>query len=107
MPPRCIPLTAAINGRTSVWPDSDERCMRAVQFVGQNGWVVNELGIVANTIDGGKTWKFQADTNMKALRMQFIDARNGWIIGADRNGSKMQIARTTDGGATWATSQPQ
>ena len=93
------------NVRLAGFPD--ERCMRAVQFVGQNGWVVNELGIVANTIDGGKTWKFQADTNMKALRMQFIDARNGWIIGADRNGSKMQIARTTDGGATWATSQPQ
>ncbi|CAN7450051.1 hypothetical protein LJR034_002848 [Caballeronia sp. LjRoot34] len=30
------------------------RCIRAVQFVGQNGWIVRAAGIVANTIDGGK-----------------------------------------------------
>lgn len=93
------------NFRINGFPEA--RCLRAIQFVGQNGWIVNELGIVVNTTNGGKTWQFQADTGIKALRMQFIDARNGWIIGAYKTGSKMQIARTTDGGATWTTSQPQ
>jgi photosystem II stability/assembly factor-like uncharacterized protein len=55
-----------------------------------------------NTIDGGKTCSFQADTLMDARCMQSM--RNGWILGTDIV-SKMQIARTTDGGTTWTSAQ--
>jgi photosystem II stability/assembly factor-like uncharacterized protein len=81
------------------------RCRKAVQFVGQNGWIVDDEGSVINTIDGGKTWQFQADVALNAERMQFIDAQNGWIIGAARNSSKLQISRTTDGGTTWTVAK--
>ena len=83
----------------------EARCRKAVQFVGQNGWIVDAIGTVMNTTDGGKTWQFQADAGIDVVRMQFIDARNGWIVGAKRNESKLQISRTTDGGATWTASQ--
>jgi photosystem II stability/assembly factor-like uncharacterized protein len=83
----------------------EARCKKAVQFVGQNGWIVDSIGTVMNTTDGGKTWQFQADAGIDAVRMQFIDARNGWIVGAKRNESKLQISRTTDGGATWTATQ--
>lgn len=91
------------NVRTGVLLGTE--CIRGIQFVGQNGWLVSARGNVAKTTDGGKTWDFQAGTGIDARRMQFIDARNGWIIGAELHGSKMQIARTTDGGTTWTTSQ--
>jgi len=83
----------------------ESRCINAVQFAGQNGWVVNERGIVGNTTDGGKTWRFLADAKIDAKHMQFTDAQNGWIVGAARNTSKLQISRTTDGGATWTVSK--
>ncbi|QIE24668.1 YCF48-related protein [Caballeronia sp. SBC2] len=54
------------------------RCIRAVQFVGQNGWIVSAAGIVVNTIDGGKTCSFQADTLMDARRMQLMRVMDGF-----------------------------
>ncbi|WP_213768342.1 PKD domain-containing protein [Caballeronia sp. dw_19] len=89
----------------SVGGGLESRCKRAVQFVGQHGWIVDDTGSVINTTDGGKTWHFQADAALSAERMQFIDAQNGWIIGAARNSSKLQISRTTDGGTTWTVSK--
>lgn len=83
----------------------DVRCLRAVQFVGRHGWIVTDRGTLMNTIDGGKTWNFQAETGVDAKRMQFVDARNGWLLGTNGDSSKMAIARTTDGGTTWTSAQ--
>jgi PKD repeat protein len=79
----------------------EDRIQQAIQFVGQNGWIVDTHGTVMKTTDGGKTWHLQAETGIGAIRMQFIDASNGWIVGSVGVGRKMTIARTTDGGATW------
>ena len=54
------------------------RCIRAVQLVDQNGWIVSAAGIVVNTIDAGKTCSFQADTLMDARRMQLMRATGGF-----------------------------
>lgn len=81
--PRCSSLCGH-QRRSKSWENVrlsvplEGRCIRAVQFVGQNGWIVSAAGTVVNTIDGGKTCSFQADTLMDARRMQLMRATGGF-----------------------------
>ncbi len=64
------------------------------------GWLRGQ-GIL-HTADGGRSWTLQrSDRNPDAnnalpLQMQFLDARQGWVLD-----DKSQLHRTTDGGQTW------
>lgn len=78
---------------TSVWFNS-----------ASTGWVVGKSGVLLRSTNGGLGWAQQPSLlataeNLECVR--FVDARHGWIVGGAGN---CFVARTRDGGATWATS---
>lgn len=64
-----------------------------------HGWLTFSNGLIAKTVDGGKTWcdlSTLMALNTKAdqrLRVYFVDSSNGVALGGDR-----QLYETTDGG---------
>jgi photosystem II stability/assembly factor-like uncharacterized protein len=80
-----------------------------VDFVdADTGWIVGELGNIFHTADGGRTWKAQQESLLGGgiynpldlptfFGVHFIDRVNGAAAGLEG-----KIARTRDGGATWA-----
>ena len=66
-----------------------------------NGWLSgfednpSKLGTVYSTADGGSSW---TTSTAIAGRPFFIDSQHGWAPGAGSS-----VARTTDGGQTWAS----
>lgn len=79
-----------------------------IQFVTPSrGWLQTHYasdGGVLGTHDGGLTWQTQ-DTGLPGTSdikdMQFLDEKTGFLL-ANVGSGKRQIARTLDGGATWA-----
>lgn len=64
----------------------------------KEGWYVAN-NTAEHTVDGGVTWQPQTlPPNTWANAVHFVDARNGWAVGAESN-----IVATKDGGATWVT----
>ena len=89
----------------------------SLSFVDQNhGWAVGDKSILLETVDAGKTWTLHKITSAseKALSadeavasqdpvlydVQFLDAKNGWVVGEFGH-----ISHTTDGGQTWTEQQ--
>lgn len=80
-----------------------------VQFIDpERGWVVGEFGNIYHTSDGGESWVQQQESLLgdgffnvldlpTLFGLHFIDAENGIAAGLEG-----RIARTTDGGKTWA-----
>lgn len=81
-----------------------------VQFVDRlTGWIVGEFGKIYHTSDGGKTWVEQQEALLGGeglydvldiptfFGVSFIDHKNGVVAGLQG-----RIARTRDGGKTWA-----
>jgi len=81
-----------------------------VQFIDSStGWVVGEFGKIYHTGDGGKTWVEQEQSLLGSsglydvldiptfFGVSFVDHRNGIVAGLQG-----RIARTRDGGKTWA-----
>jgi photosystem II stability/assembly factor-like uncharacterized protein len=80
-----------------------------VRFVNPStGWVVGEFGKIAHSSDGGATWDSQEASLLGRdvvdvldlptfSGVDFIDERRGVATGLGG-----QVARTTDGGRTWA-----
>jgi photosystem II stability/assembly factor-like uncharacterized protein len=78
----------------------------SVRFDGKKrGWVVGSVSrgdrvedsILAITRDGGATWQvLQAPSRQELIHIDFIDDKNGWIVGAGG-----AILRTTDAGESW------
>lgn len=77
----------------------------------EHGWVTGQDGLILHTTDGGKTWRKQesnavfteldGSTNLAYLfSITGLDAERLWAVG-DRS----MLVRTTDGGATWTSSQ--
>ncbi len=73
-----------------------------------NGWVVGEFGSIYHTSDGGQSWSEQQASLIGAevvdlldlptfFGVNFLDAQNGLVSGLDG-----KIARTKNGGETWA-----
>lgn len=74
----------------------------------QTGYVVGEFGKILKTIDGGKTWTekeaslaggdyFDVQELPTFFDIDFRNATEGIVVGLDG-----RIARTSDGGETWA-----
>jgi photosystem II stability/assembly factor-like uncharacterized protein len=64
---------------------------------------VDEPAYILKTIDAGKTWKSVYKNETKGMfldAMDFIDDKNGIVVGDPINGHFF-IARTNDGGETW------
>ncbi len=84
----------------------------------QRGWVSFRSGAVFSTTDGGDSWELLEGINGVEIGTNsvfFLDDRNGWIAGwrgkakGASGGVEFvkyltdgMVARTTDGGATWA-----
>jgi photosystem II stability/assembly factor-like uncharacterized protein len=63
-----------------------------------HGVIAAESGVILRTVDGGETWDRVLPTGPVYAHnrdVEFIDARNGWIIG------RQGVRRTEDGGETW------
>jgi photosystem II stability/assembly factor-like uncharacterized protein len=64
---------------------------------GDQGWAVGAFGTIAQTRDGGVTWRVQSSPTAEQLfDVAFADPQHGWIVG--RSGT---ILHTDDGGQTW------
>lgn len=74
-------------------------------FINSNiGWAVGTNGLILHTKDGGKHWKRQkSGTKSELWKVQFVDAKRGWIIGnkvTEGSGTSI-ILHTEDGGEHW------
>jgi len=64
------------------------------------GWVggkalSNKMGLVARTVDGGKSWRVsEVPGTLEIQSLDFVDGSIGWAVGFD-------IHKTVDGGRTW------
>ncbi|MFQ5628670.1 MAG: T9SS type A sorting domain-containing protein [bacterium] len=66
------------------------------------GWIVNLLGEIYKTEDGGESWRLQWRTGIAAFRsVGFADSLNGWA-GALRG---FPLYKTNDGGGIWSEVQ--
>ncbi|HWS60930.1 MAG TPA: YCF48-related protein, partial [Flavobacterium sp.] len=79
------------------------------------GWIMkssaddngNFLGTnLYKTINGGSTWTrtiLSTNAGDAGIQVQFVDANNGWVLIYNMDTSTPIFKRTTDGGATWTT----
>jgi len=70
--------------------------LRALDFVGNEGWAVGRFGSIIHTTDGGDTWAFQNSAAVNTMfDVDFSDNLHGFAVGQGI------ILRTTDGGQNW------
>jgi len=70
--------------------------LRAVDFVGSQGWAVGMNGTIIHTTDGGDTWTFQTNPATNTLfDVDFSDNLHGLACGHNH------LMYTTDGGQNW------
>ena len=86
-------------------------CLLRMQMVNNNnGYFAGECGYFAKTTDGGFhltpiTIPFAGINNL--YNMDFINQTTGWVIGGiPQAGGSALVARTTDGGLSWADQTP-
>ena len=71
--------------------------LRALAFVGSEGYAAGNDGAIFHTVDGGASWEKQSwRSNPTLWKASFIAADSGWI-----SGSRGCVLRTFDGGVTW------
>jgi photosystem II stability/assembly factor-like uncharacterized protein len=83
--------------------DIDAHDLFAVTCVGNlDGWAAGAGGLVAHTMDGGRTWTRQDARTSASLRaIRFTSATTGVVAG-----DAGTLAVTSDAGATWTTVAP-
>lgn len=68
-----------------------------IEFVGTNGWLIDQIGNIMKTTNGGSSWSAQVSGFSAGLNsISFINQNEGWIAG-----NSGLILHTTDGGANW------
>ena len=75
---------------------------------GERGFIVGDDNYFAVTVDSGRTWTnrtiglptWASLTDVQAV--YFADSQRGWVVGRVADGNGPRMARTTDGGLTWA-----
>jgi photosystem II stability/assembly factor-like uncharacterized protein len=83
----------------SSWSPNTTGALNAadIEFVGLNGWLVDQIGNILKTTNGGSSWSTQVSGFSAGLNsISFIDQNEGWIAG-----NSGLILHTTDGGANW------
>ena len=71
--------------------------LRAVTFLGSEGYAAGDNGSIFHTTDGGDSWEKRSWRSTPTLwKASFIAADSGWI-----SGQRGCVLRTFDGGATW------
>lgn len=80
----------------TITPPANSYYLRAVDFVGNEGWAVGRFGTIIHTTDAGDSWAFQTNPATTTLfDIDFSDNLHGLACGYDI------ILYTTDGGQTW------
>jgi photosystem II stability/assembly factor-like uncharacterized protein len=85
------------------------RLYKDLYFVNESvGYIVGGIGasgVIAKTVDSGKSWTTLIDTNNSAgyKSMHFINENEGWVVGFGGmdNFDPDRIIHTKDGGKTW------
>lgn len=86
-------------GTWSVSSLNEDAVITQIQFFDtQNGLVLGESGLMAKTVDGGKSWHPapKIPDAFYPLGSYFSDSQHGWISGLSGT-----ILHTADGGKTW------
>ncbi|MCK4673764.1 T9SS type A sorting domain-containing protein [candidate division WOR-3 bacterium] len=84
----------------STWPTvsapANSYYLRAVDFVGDEGWAVGRFGTIIHTTNGGNSWASQTSPATTTLfDVDFTDNLHGIACGYDI------VLLTTDGGQNW------
>jgi photosystem II stability/assembly factor-like uncharacterized protein len=67
----------------------------------KNGYAISQDGGIADTEDGGLSWKsIPSPVTFSLRKIQFTDSNTGYIIGGDRTGA--YLLKTIDAGQTWS-----
>jgi photosystem II stability/assembly factor-like uncharacterized protein len=106
-----IALVVALNwagGPSASPPSASSRPITTMHFFNADvGWVLS-LGTLLMTRDGGRHWRDitpgRPEPAIELTAVQFLDPIRGWTIGG-YGAHSVQVFRTTDGGATWKSSQ--
>ncbi|MDP3149508.1 MAG: T9SS type A sorting domain-containing protein [Ignavibacteria bacterium] len=76
------------------------------------GWIVSDIspfstdaGSIAQTLDGGKTWRYQDTLTAIMFGIEFVDSLNGFAVGTNVRFSTGFIYSTTNGGKQWTYKQ--
>ncbi|MHB1412434.1 MAG: YCF48-related protein [Thermoleophilia bacterium] len=99
----------ADGGKTWMNASGFSTYVNSVQLVGNGVGFAVGYGAIYKTIDGGNTWTKYTGAGSTADEMArtdfrsvvFIDANNGYAVGAGYNYAYGRIASTNDGGVTW------
>lgn len=89
-------------------PEQEDATLHAVDLVGSRmGWAVGDHGVVWNTVDGGRSWEFQATPVDCSLRdVCFLTDQIGWAAGGEVSAAGQipggVVLGTTDGGKKWS-----
>lgn len=72
----------------------------ALKFLdSQRGWAVGH-NVILRTEDGGKHWFEQLYRDKSFFGVEFLNARDGWVVGGSGT-----LLHTTNGGETWVSKQ--
>jgi photosystem II stability/assembly factor-like uncharacterized protein len=95
------------NGQTS---GINSELLRADAVDVLTAWAVGDQGRIVNTTNGGATWVTQSNvvpalqSNDVLRGVDFTDVNSGWTVGRRPGASTIGlIARTTNGGSSWAS----
>ncbi|MCX6149571.1 MAG: YCF48-related protein [Ignavibacteriales bacterium] len=64
-------------------------------------YLITDVGIIANTTNGGRTWAYQDSITSLLYGVEFIDSLKGFAVGTNRSFSNGYIYKTKDGGKNW------
>ncbi len=78
--------------------DFSSRKLTDIQFIGNNGWIVTDNGIILYSSNKGSTWTIKRFGSFTFNDIHMLNKERGFI--ACNNGTLM---KTTDGGNSWET----
>lgn len=95
-----MPLLRSLPG--SPWTPSAS--MKLAFFDAKRGLMVDSMGRLRETADGGKTWDAKTYTGLPTtathVALRFASDKTGWLLQSDG-----RLYKSTDGGATWGNGQ--
>ena len=109
-------LVPAVAAQSSAWthqfPNPTDHSTAFVHGLdavdSMHAWAALDGNEVLRTVDGGTNWMHSSVPGISGFGqlddVDFFDANRGWAVGTDNafTGYTGQIARSVDGGATWA-----